>query len=311
MYRALATAHAFRAASRISRSVMPCFRRCARRWLSSAPERHRLRLRARSRAGASRALSMIRPGSCPGSCPFPTTRGRRGETRRRAPSCARRSLPEGARQTRRRRAGPRARVFEARGVRRPCSRKSCLAQNAQRRAVPHVDLERVGRLGDRVRDAVQRDPGAQTRRALDRGCDIRGRSEEGRGRFQRLAVDAERDEVLVHPQAGRAVDHARGGGDHRVRRRTPRADLFVRDARTPRFSGIPPREGSSGQVLRNSRRQTRLLAVSPACCAAERRARARGRAVARDVRRTRAVRARASRGERAQQVWRPRDARFL
>mmetsp|Transcript_13469 Transcript_13469/g.57454 ORF Transcript_13469/g.57454 Transcript_13469/m.57454 type:complete len:217 (-) Transcript_13469:168-818(-) len=116
-------------------------------------------------------------------------------------------------------------VFERVGVD-PRVLRQTRSKHAQRRAVRRVDLQRVRFFVQRVSHAVQRDPGAQTRRARYGGfggeTGSRVGSEQGCGEFQRLAFDAEREEVLVHPQAGRAVDHARRGrfirGDHRARR---------------------------------------------------------------------------------------------
>ena len=266
------TAHAFRATCRISSRLMLCFRRCALRWFSSAPERHRLNV-ARS-SGRSPppcffccalwSFSGLATGLFPFSDNARTSGGNRASSaflyafqsfertttaaKRRSRAQSRSSASASApacsvkhsRKTRRAAQCP-ASISSVSGSLASASATLCSAILARRRA--------------------ERSTAASAARPAS--------SDPSRGAANSSAspsMPSARRCSYTHRPGARSTTLGEGGraaATIAFVAVTPlRAALScVRDARTLGPAGFHLREtGSSGQVLRNSRRRTRLLA---------------------------------------------------
>ena len=310
MYRALATAHAFRAASRISRSVMPCFRRCARRWLSSAPERHRLNVaRSSGRSSETPGCPDDTPGLLPGLLPFSDNARTSGGNKASSAFLYAFQSPERTTTAAKSRSSAHASSRPA------ASTPMCSTRLWRKMRSAAQCLTSISSVSGALAIAsVTLCSAILARRRAERStADATSEGDPRRGAANSSASpsmpSATRCSYTHRPGArsttlGEAATIAFVGG--RLERICSCATRERLDS-----AGFHLERGSSGQVLRNSRRQTRLLAVSPACCAAED---ARGpvdvpwRATCGELGRFERVRLAGSGRER---VWRPRDARFL
>ena len=258
------TAHAFAATCRISSRLMPCFRLCALRWFSSAPERHRLNV-ARSSGRSPPVLRWSFSGLATGLLPFSDNARVSGGNK--ASSAFLYAFQSFERTTTAAKRRSKAQSFSSASASTPaCSVKH--VRNTRSAAQCDASISSVS--GSLSSASVTLCSAILARRRAERATAASAAkpdpaSDPSRGAANSSAspsMPSARRCSYTHRPGARSTTLGEGGSFAATIALVAVTPLHaslscVRDARTPRSGGI---HLSSGQVLRNSRRPTRLLA---------------------------------------------------